>query len=377
MKRCTKVELLEEAQRLKSWSFNEYLEYSSDIASRLNQSLSSRATKRIQNWIDIDSSSCRFLGVDDDFTDVSLSVAERMRAVVPRRRVIFFATETPSYRRECHINNRGHVGLEIGALALLYSVVCQLIDALPDAAAAAATPTTTADGDSSDETADEQDGPVRVCMRHSTGEYPASLLGHLKAIDGTQATYPAALSAVYQLLELLGTGGGLLVMIDRVDLLQVDEASSTILSDLLGLLAGTTAGGVTTGRLRLWLTYGARRSCCSGQGQGGPQRRASEYSIYQSNGIAKAKRFKLRPGFFGRRCAIRTSLRFDEAGVGNNYDAGKGEEYHLQVQHHRKESVGELLSPTSVRSDVSRLARIHLPFEPEGAEMPRGGRHSR
>lgn len=400
MKLCTKAQLQEEARRLDKWIYNEYFEYDPSVCKRVNHALSSRAARRIQDWIDTDSAWCRFLEVDDWVTDVSLFVAEHMRAVVPRRRVVFFATTTPRFRRNCNINDRV-VGNEIGALALLYSVAAQLVDALPDdvntntkTAAEGATieekewSSKDRDGDDDDDDDDDEfaglgcegraTGEARRAPAAAAAQYPLSVLSHLRAIDGTRATYPAALSAVYHLLGLVG-GGGVMVMIDRADLLQADEVSSTIFSSLMGLLAGATVdaplgcgsgggggGGVAAPPLRLWLTYGAERDAEEG------------HAIYQSGALGKAKRFRLRPGLFRRKYSMKSCLRFGgEAGAemnGGGGVAGKGEQHAAALSRRTTTmSAAELMSPSSVRSDVSRLDRIDLPFRLAQAQQPRGG----
>ncbi|KAI0131960.1 hypothetical protein BJ170DRAFT_591940 [Xylariales sp. AK1849] len=245
-KRATKSELQQEAERLRKWTYNRHESFELDKINELDFEISSDARKCIQSWIDVDSAWCTFFTpANADFFKATAMVAERTKDLVPRNRVVFFCLDYASFRRETDINQRGEVGKEIGALALLYSAICQMVDALPDG---------------------------------EDGRFDGGILSHMKWIDGTSGSLGEALGALSHLLAVLGNG--VLIMVDSIDRLYLDEVSGNIVSAFIGLIGGAR------NKARVWIGHTKPGEC-----------------VYRGRGVEK--KFSLKPGFLGSKHSLR------------------------------------------------------------------------
>ncbi|KAK9778299.1 hypothetical protein SCAR479_04701 [Seiridium cardinale] len=267
---CTKDDLVKETQRIARWTHSRYAEYKPHHVQKydIDYELSSKAKKNIQSWIHTDTAWCQFRGIDNDFWKVSLAVFERLAAVEPKRRVAFFCRNYPFVKGSTNIKDR-ETGKDVGALALLYSMIDQMVTALSDEEGA---------------------------------QFEASLLTHLKHIDGTKNTYQDALDGISHLLVLIGDG--LVVLIDHIDALYQDDdddMSNTMLSRLMGMLGGNQH------RMRLWVSYYQ-------PGQ----------SIYRDHGFSVGNLFSVKPKLLRRKHALK-SLDFGSSELenGRKLDADK------------------------------------------------------
>jgi hypothetical protein len=257
----TKVELLREAQHLRNWTYNRYGDFDADKVDEVDYALSSHATNCIQKWIDASSAWCNFnFPENDKFFKVSFFVAEKMKAIVPQKRVVFMCPEQKQTRMFVNLNDRCEVSKDIGALALVYSVILQMVEALPNE-------------------------PYLGFNR--------SILNHLMGIDGTRKTFDKALGVIVHLLEALRDG--LLIIIDNIDRLYLEEVSSSILSALLGAI------GESKYQTRVWISYRRPGNC-----------------DYRSH--TQRESFKLKPGFsklVGHGYSLK-DLRFGGSTIGYN-----------------------------------------------------------
>lgn len=270
---CTKQDLQKEAKRLAEWTTDKYTGYRPGNIYRdfPEYHISSKAKRHFQSWIDTATASCQIMGADPGFEDVTHAVYVMMdrfwrnleRAAFFCRGPAYFAAETQTQGRE--------VGREVGALALIYSIVIQLVDALPQA-------------DEGEEKKEEE-------------KFGAFVLQHLRDIDGTTKTAQAAFDTIAHLLEHMGGGKqkresktrSLAILINEVDALYtvtpadgeapvVDEGSRKLVNQLLAVLASSPSP------LRLWVTY-----------------RLPGESVYREAGYDKGEHFAVKPHFPGRK----------------------------------------------------------------------------
>ncbi|ETS83361.1 hypothetical protein PFICI_05237 [Pestalotiopsis fici W106-1] len=275
---CTKAELLEAAGKIRGWTCEKYGSMNPRHVEQYGfpTRLSSDAINCIQNWIDTDTAWCHFQGTSLDFANVTLTVCEKMKKAAtatgndPAKVLVWFTGDpdcvdakllSSSYdlfvddNKEEKQQQQRKSGPEIRVLALVYSLLDQMISALPDHC---------------------QNGDLHDAI------FDAEVLESIQKIDGTAATAPLALSAVAQLLNILGDG--VTVMINAVDHIwtssdndgdeddddQMPRKSQNILDGLMSAL------GHNRHRMRLWVSY------YNGRGR----------SVYRETGYSKKHNFR-------------------------------------------------------------------------------------
>ncbi|KAH6660775.1 hypothetical protein BKA67DRAFT_530861 [Truncatella angustata] len=252
MTSCKKGDLRLEAQRLEKWTYDQFAEYQHQHLRNdgYEYDLSTKAKNYIQRWIDIDTASCHFQGVDEDFWKVSLTVYEKMRSVPETKRVAFFCRENDFVEKNTSMDDRAVTGKEIGTLALMYSLIVQMIDLLPGS---------------------------------DNAQFEASLLAHLKRIDGSKCTCQDGLDAITHLLALLGND--MVIIIDHVDALETDNSAREANAIWTTLKAKLGAHFFKT---RTWYSYYRQGASC-----------------YQDVGYSKKEQFSVGPGILHRKHSLK------------------------------------------------------------------------
>ncbi|KAI0177763.1 hypothetical protein BJ166DRAFT_507817 [Pestalotiopsis sp. NC0098] len=239
---CTRAELIEAVARLRPWTHNKYGDMNPKHVEAYGfpTRLSSEAMRSIQKWIDTPTALCRFYGTDHDFANATLTVCEKIQSSgrVDPNKVVCYFPHREDFATAVKLKDGTTRGPEVFVLAMVYSLIIQMVEMLPERCCA---------------------GRPATKGHDHVSTYDYKLLGHIKLIDGTEATAQSALDAVAHLLGVLGNG--LTVMVSALDSLYNPDSDYGRSRKILDRVSSTLEVVARTNRIRVWLSYTEKGEC--------------------------------------------------------------------------------------------------------------------